>query len=149
MLPSRFPFPESHSQAAETPFRSKIQCGDYTICLLSVRPMAVPMRAAGREVALMVNPCGGGLRLIQAKVPRSTTQRARQQLKPGDGSRAFDETPAVNDRYTEGRTRQLNRFHRNDCSRRNPRHLDASRQRTAYHPFATDRRPRPSGSSRP
>jgi hypothetical protein len=26
----RFPFPESHSRAAETPFRSKIQCGDYT-----------------------------------------------------------------------------------------------------------------------
>jgi len=37
------------------------------------------------------------LRLSQAKV-RSTTQRARQQLKPGGGSRAFDETPAVNDR---------------------------------------------------
>src|ERR1700730_3020527 len=33
----RFPFPESHSRAPETPFRSRIQCGDYAICLLSVR----------------------------------------------------------------------------------------------------------------
>src|SRR4029077_2180735 len=76
----RFPFPVSHSRAPETPFRSRIQCGEYAICLLSVRlriVMAVPMRAAT----------------------------------------------------------QLNRFHRNDCSRRHPVVPGALRRRSPHHPI--------------
>jgi hypothetical protein len=56
----RFPFPESHSRATETPFRSRIQCGDYAICLLSVRlriVMAVPMRAATQLNRFHRNDC--------------------------------------------------------------------------------------------